>query len=71
MAMKKSSASSHKNIKAILEEAKFTFDDVVKSTVLLKDIKNFGKTTLKEVKSKLAQLSLTVGMQVPDKLLEK
>jgi len=31
-----------KNIKAILEEAKFTFDDVVKSTVLLKDIKDFA-----------------------------
>jgi 2-iminobutanoate/2-iminopropanoate deaminase len=31
-----------KNIQAILEEAKFTFDDVVKSTVLLKDIKDFA-----------------------------
>merc|ERR1711879_830301 len=31
-----------KNVKAILEEAKFTMEDVVKSTVLLKDIKDFG-----------------------------
>lgn len=31
-----------KNIKAILEEAKFTLDDVVKSTVLLKDINDFA-----------------------------
>lgn len=31
-----------KNIQAILQEAKFTFDDVVKSTVLLKDIKDFA-----------------------------
>lgn len=31
-----------KNVKAILEEAKFTLDDVVKSTVLLKDIKDFA-----------------------------
>lgn len=30
------------NIKAILEEAKFTLDDVVKSTVLLKDINDFA-----------------------------
>ena len=44
---------------------------VSKTEEQLLEIKNFGKTTLKEVKSKLAQLSLTVGMQVPDKLLEK
>ncbi|MFA6402032.1 MAG: RidA family protein [Salinivirgaceae bacterium] len=31
-----------KNIQAILEEAKFSFNDVVKSTVLLKDIKDFA-----------------------------
>lgn len=31
-----------KNVKAILEEAKFTLDDVVKSTVLLKDINDFA-----------------------------
>lgn len=31
-----------KNVKAILEEAKFTLDDVVKSTVLLKDINHFA-----------------------------
>jgi len=31
-----------KNIQAILEEAKFTLDDVVKSTVLLSDISNFA-----------------------------
>jgi len=30
-----------KNIQAILNEAKFTLDDVVKSTVLLKDINDF------------------------------
>lgn len=30
------------NIKAILEEAGFTFDDVVKSTVLLKNIGDFA-----------------------------
>jgi 2-iminobutanoate/2-iminopropanoate deaminase len=30
------------NIKAILEEAGYTFDDVVKSTVLLKDINDFA-----------------------------
>jgi DNA-directed RNA polymerase subunit alpha len=44
---------------------------VSKTEEQLLEIKNFGKTTLKEVKSKLAQLSLTVGMQVPDKLLGK
>ncbi len=31
-----------KNVQAILEEAKFSFSDVVKSTVLLKDIKDFA-----------------------------
>jgi len=30
------------NVKAILEETKFTLDDVVKCTVLLKDIKDFA-----------------------------
>lgn len=32
-----------KNVKAILEEAKFTLNDVVKSTVLLKDINDFAE----------------------------
>lgn len=31
-----------KNVKAILEEAKFTLDDVVKTTVLLNDIDDFA-----------------------------
>lgn len=31
------------NVKAILEEAKFSLDDVVKSTVLLKDINDFAE----------------------------
>ncbi len=31
-----------KNVKAILEEAKFNLNDVVKSTVLLKDINDFA-----------------------------
>jgi len=31
-----------KNIQAILNEAKFTLDDVIKSTVLLKDINDFA-----------------------------
>ncbi|MDA3892199.1 MAG: RidA family protein [Salinivirgaceae bacterium] len=31
-----------KNVKAILEEANFTLNDVVKSTVLLKSIADFG-----------------------------
>lgn len=31
-----------KNVEAILHEAKFTLDDVVKTTVLLKDIKHFA-----------------------------
>ena len=35
------------------------------------DIKNFGKTTLKEVKKKLAQLNLTIGMPVLAKPVEK
>ena len=39
-----------KNIVAILEEAKFTLNDVVKSTVLLKDINNFA--TMNEVYAK-------------------
>ncbi len=52
------------NIKAVGEL-------VSKTEEQLLEIKNFGKTTLKEVKSKLAQLSLTVGMQGQDKLLGK
>ncbi len=38
------------NIKAILEEAKFGFEDVVKCTVLLKDIQHF--TAMNEVYGK-------------------
>jgi DNA-directed RNA polymerase subunit alpha len=37
----------------------------------LLEIKNFGKTTLKEVKKKLAQLNLSIGMPLPAKQLEK
>ncbi|MBI9068464.1 MAG: RidA family protein [Salinivirgaceae bacterium] len=40
--IKAQTEQSLKNVQAILEEAKFTFDDVVKTTVLLKDIKNFA-----------------------------
>lgn len=32
-----------KNVQAILEEAHFSFEDVVKSTVLLKDINDFAE----------------------------
>jgi len=32
-----------KNIEAILHEAGYTFDDVVKSTCLLSDMANFGE----------------------------
>ncbi|HHT9110217.1 MAG TPA: DNA-directed RNA polymerase subunit alpha [Candidatus Brocadiaceae bacterium] len=39
-------------------------DLVTKTEEQLLDIKNFGKTTLKEVKKKLAQLNLTIGMSV-------
>ncbi|MGQ3685035.1 MAG: DNA-directed RNA polymerase subunit alpha [Candidatus Loosdrechtia sp.] len=37
----------------------------------LLEIKNFGKTTLKEVKKKLVQLNLSIGMPLPAKELEK
>jgi DNA-directed RNA polymerase subunit alpha len=46
-------------------------DLVSKTEEQLLDIKNFGKTTLKEVKKKLAQLNLTIGMPVLAKPVEK
>ena len=46
-------------------------DLVAKAEEQLLAIKNFGKTTLKEVKKKLAQLNLTIGMPVPVKQMEK
>ncbi|MBI5308422.1 MAG: DNA-directed RNA polymerase subunit alpha [Planctomycetes bacterium] len=42
-------------------------DLVTKNEEELLDIKNFGKTTLKEVKKKLALLNLTIGMPVLNK----
>ncbi|MEP9412289.1 MAG: DNA-directed RNA polymerase subunit alpha [Candidatus Brocadia sp.] len=49
-----------------------TVGDLVEKTEeqLLK-IKNFGKTTLKEVKAKLSQLNLSIGMPVAIKQAEK
>ncbi len=46
-------------------------DLVTKTEEQLLDIKNFGKTTLKEVKKKLAQLNLTIGMTAVIKQGEK
>ncbi|MBF8276120.1 MAG: rpoA [Candidatus Brocadiaceae bacterium] len=46
-------------------------DLVTKNEEELLDIKNFGKTTLKEVKKKLALLNLTIGMPVLNKQMEK
>lgn len=46
-------------------------DLVPKTEEQLLEIKNFGKTTLKEVKKKLAQLNLTIGMPVATKQMEK
>ena len=40
--IKEQTEQSLKNVKAILEEAGFTLNDVVKSTVLLKDINDFA-----------------------------
>lgn len=40
--IKEQTEQSLKNIGAILEEAGYTFDDVVKSTVLLSDMDNFA-----------------------------
>lgn len=40
--IKEQTEQSLKNVKAILEEAGFTLNDVVKSTVLLKDINDFS-----------------------------
>jgi len=40
---------------------------VAKTEEQLLEIKNFGKTTLKEVKNKLTQLNLTIGMAVTNK----
>ncbi|MBE7446313.1 MAG: DNA-directed RNA polymerase subunit alpha [Planctomycetia bacterium] len=49
-----------------------TVGDIIANTEeqLLK-IKNFGKTTLKEVKTKLTQLNLAIGMPVAIKQMEK
>jgi 2-iminobutanoate/2-iminopropanoate deaminase len=41
--IKEQTEQSLKNIKAILEEAKFSMDDVVKTTVLLNDINEFAE----------------------------
>lgn len=46
-------------------------DLVTKTEEQLLEIKNFGKTTLKEVKKKLALLNLTIGMPVAIKQMEK
>lgn len=46
-------------------------DLVAKTEEQLLEIKNFGKTTLREVKTKLAQLNLTIGMPVAIKQMEK
>lgn len=46
-------------------------DLVAKNEEQLLGIKNFGKTTLREVKTKLAQLNLTIGMPVAIKQMEK
>ncbi|MCQ4574935.1 MAG: DNA-directed RNA polymerase subunit alpha [Candidatus Brocadiales bacterium] len=49
------------NIKAIGELISLTEDEVL-------SIRNFGRTTLKEVKKKLAQLGLSFGMQKKEKV---
>ncbi|MCF6158101.1 MAG: DNA-directed RNA polymerase subunit alpha [wastewater metagenome] len=46
-------------------------DLISKTEDQLLRIKNFGKTTLKEVKKKLAQLNLSIGMPLPTKQIEK
>ncbi len=46
-------------------------DLVAKTEEQLLKIKNFGKTTLKEVKTKLSQLGLSIGMPVVFKQTEK
>ncbi|GJQ24720.1 DNA-directed RNA polymerase subunit alpha [Candidatus Brocadia sapporoensis] len=46
-------------------------DLVAKTEDQLLGIKNFGKTTLREVKTKLAQLNLTIGMPIAIKQMEK
>jgi DNA-directed RNA polymerase subunit alpha len=46
-------------------------DLIAKTEEQLLEIKNFGKTTLKEVKTKLTQLNLTIGMPVAIKQMEK
>ena len=46
-------------------------DLVAKTEEQLLEIKNFGKTTLKEVKKKLSQLNLMIGMSIPTKQIEK
>lgn len=56
-----------------LETANITTvgDLVTKTEEQLLEIKNFGKTTLKEVKKKLALLNLTIGMPIAIKQMEK
>lgn len=46
-------------------------DLVVKTEDDLLQIKNFGKTTMKELKKKLSQLNLAIGMPVEIKRMEK
>ena len=46
-------------------------DLVAKTEEQLLKIKNFGKTTLKEVKAKLSQLNLSIGMPVAVKQTEE
>lgn len=56
-----------------LESAKLnTVSDVVTKTEsdLLK-VRSFGKTSLREVKRKLADLSLSLGMEIPEELLSE
>ena len=56
-----------------LETAKIATvgDLIAKTEEQLLAIKNFGKTTLKEVKKKLSQLNLMIGMPIPIKQIEK
>jgi len=56
-----------------LETAKIATvgDLITKTEEQLLEIKNFGKTTLKEVKKKLSQLNIMIGMPIPIKQIEK
>ena len=49
------------NVKTIGELVALTEDEVL-------EIRNFGRTTLKEVKKKLAQLGLDFGMRKKEKV---